>query len=678
MASSTVSVQVDSESVPIVLDEVCPHSELFARYKKGDKLDFGKFPGGAPLLRSVLALFRQVGPAPDPCYDGAALTPLIDPPLSTGTLQIYLEAAVMLGCPGLMGGLSRSRACEELTSRSAVMLLETVLLLTRESGGTALSGAMQEAFVEVLSRIGAKIEARDFRLGPALATGNLRASLEVLNVSRAHDYRGSVDATSGTAVSVSAARGDWTPQQFALHVIRHYLLSEAQAAQESGRPRVHTLVADETLLGGEKDTEANEIDDASCELQEDVPEDQCDLVTDEALSLLAGFSAFLDASTVPSNLAYAMVRALVVAGKEDQADYLFQQTFPRSTKVQSMPLERLVPVGFLRGVSTCRAAAVTFRRILARYAKMDQGNVCDLIDNLLLVDMIQERHAHDVILGHPLTRDLVLWMRSGGADGGAKQGARAFVAGASAERLRDVGARLFRSSFVVHGGFLALDADECPWDTGALDFPLLAHVPSTEDSLQLVRQVLLRLFQQQWEDVRALARLWDLGRWQLCQDPVLISDAFAFLCRCWRAVQGCAGTADLDSMSRDEALVDKGLTPADLVFGVKLIGQSRQDAEEVLFGMFTDLEVWRLPSNELLTPWVPGQLLASHVAAQCKQLEDRQRVLVEETRENLEEIAWLNAVIAKLGEKLDANDARSQDCMKKQSDINDAVRQLRV
>jgi len=93
--------------------------------------------------------------------------------------------------------------------------------------------------------------------------------------------------------------------------------------------------------------------------------------------------------------------------------------------------------------------------------------------------------------------------------------------------------------------------------------------------------------------------------------------------------------------------------------------------------MFTDLEVWRLPHRELLKPWVPGQVVACHVAAQCNELEDRQLTLVEETRENLEEIARLHAIIANLTSRLEATDARSQQCMQKQADLNDTLRHLR-
>merc|ERR1712178_606237 len=98
-------------------------------------------------------------------------------------------------------------------------------------------------------------------------------------------------------------------------------------------------------------------------------------------------------------------------------------------------------------------------------------------------------------------------------------------------RLREVGVKLFSLTFVLHGGYLPQDgADECLWDNGALDAALLAHVPTTEDALQLARRVLLRCL---WKgvtsgkegseaihpsDVETISRLWTFGRWPRCQD----------------------------------------------------------------------------------------------------------------------------------------------------------------
>jgi len=176
-------------------------------------------------------------------------------------------------------------------------------------------------------------------------------------------------------------------------------------------------------------------------------------------------------------------------------------------------------------------------------------------------------------------------------------------------------------------------------------------------------------------DIPALARDWPFGRWTLCRDPGLIGEAFALLSGCWRAVAGLPGLGDLAGPPPELVLTAAQAAGPD---GALLVGMgSRRAAQELLFKMFADLEVWRLPHRDLLTPWVPGQVLACHVAAQCSRLEDRQLTLVEETRENLEEIARLHAVIAQLSSRLEATDTRSQQCMQKQADLNDTLRHLR-
>merc|ERR1711957_80206 len=87
---------------------------------------------------------------------------------------------------------------------------------------------------------------------------------------------------------------------------------------------------------------------------------------------------------------------------------------------------------------------------------------------------------------------------------------------------------------------------------------------------------------------------------------------------------------------------------------------SRRQTEETLFSMLSDLEVWRLPPSELMTPWVPGQILVSHVAAHCRSLQDRQQNLVIETRDNLDEIARLNSTIKDVTARLETVDIRSK------------------
>mmetsp|Transcript_26636 Transcript_26636/g.88383 ORF Transcript_26636/g.88383 Transcript_26636/m.88383 type:complete len:382 (-) Transcript_26636:37-1182(-) len=380
--------------------------------------------------------------------------------------------------------------------------------------------------------------------------------------------------------------------------------------------------------------------------------------------------------------------------------------FTQSPKLRAMVVSGEVPVAFLRGVVRHRCASVVLRRMLAEYEAAPLEDVCELLEHFLLAEFAEEEHSHAVIVQHALMRDLVLWARSGGARGGARTGARALggrskgdaadvegaCAGASraadggsscsrsprdVQRLRRAGERLFEMAFVPHDGLLPRPSDNasaadsgfvsdpsCPWDSGALDLLLLRRAPASEDSLQLVRRVLIRSMRLRGleEDTREMALLWPLGRWPFCRDPALIGEAFRLLSDAWRRLAALPGLGDLAGPRPAHAGRDQG---------------SRRVAEELLIKLFADLEVWRLPPKALLTPWVPGQVLVSHVASHCAKLEERQFALMEETRHNLEEITRLQAVVAGLASRLEVTNARSQQCMQRQTDVNETLRRLR-
>merc|ERR1719329_1028516 len=88
--------------------------------------------------------------------------------------------------------------------------------------------------------------------------------------------------------------------------------------------------------------------------------------------------------------------------------------------------------------------------------------------------------------------------------------------------------------------------------------------------------------------------------------------------------------------------------------------------DEAIFSMFADLDFWRLPPADLLTPWVPPQLLACHIAARCKALDEQQKALVQDNRANLEEVNRLRQSVRQLSVKLDAVDTRSLQSEQKQ------------
>mmetsp|Transcript_94975 Transcript_94975/g.268883 ORF Transcript_94975/g.268883 Transcript_94975/m.268883 type:complete len:94 (-) Transcript_94975:77-358(-) len=93
--------------------------------------------------------------------------------------------------------------------------------------------------------------------------------------------------------------------------------------------------------------------------------------------------------------------------------------------------------------------------------------------------------------------------------------------------------------------------------------------------------------------------------------------------------------------------------------------------------MFADLEFWRLQPRELLTPWVPQQLLACHLATRCKLLDEQQRTLFADNLNNLREINSLRHLVGQLHSKLEQVDARSVHSIQKQSEVQDTLRTLR-
>lgn len=757
-----VKLQVGGETACEVDVTTCAlQAELFERLRcRGTPTaphELARCPGGADLLRSAVSHLQAMARIP---LDGTPdLHCLTSPPLTSEVLGDYLEAGALLGSPRLVHDLAKSPACEELTSRRALPLLEQVLLMTAEPDrpgaivvGTSavtpattqverygpLSDPMEDAFAEAIGQLCSRLDLRDFRLGPALARGSARASLEVLRAYRlkcedafnldatmrsirstptmsvfgTQSGVGSSQSILGSVVEKGSQRVEWTEHQFALIVLRVHVERETEAALQAGTARKPPPALDLTLPGADpSDPPPNPANCSDEELDafdqgprlaegDDITEEICDTAPDSTLKRLEGFATHLEASLTPPVLAAAMVRALLLVRKEDRADALFQSIFPHSPKVRAMVVDRTIPVMFLRGVAKHRAASITLRQMLSRYESADHRETCELIENLFFEELMEEQHSHEVIVRHVLMRHLILWMRSGGRPNGAQTGASGYCngtassEGATVQRLRRVGLRLFSVAFVAHRGFLPEDAsEECPWDTGTLDFPLLGNAPQTEDSLQLVRRVLLRCYwrRRKIDDVNAVGRLWTLGRWSLCRDPGLIGEAFAMLTACWRAIAGLPGLGDLAGAHEAPSPTSASTTPCtdtngacnedlpqDAFDGRVLVGNnSRRTAEERLFSMFTDLEIWRLPHKDLLTPWVPGQVLAGHVAAQCKELEDRQFTLVEETRENLEEIARLHAVINQLTARLEATDSRSQQCMAKQAELNDTLRQLR-
>eukprot|EP00929_Paragymnodinium_shiwhaense_P033891 TRINITY_DN18525_c1_g1_i1.p1 TRINITY_DN18525_c1_g1~~TRINITY_DN18525_c1_g1_i1.p1 ORF type:complete len:1091 (+),score=312.50 TRINITY_DN18525_c1_g1_i1:79-3351(+) len=568
------------------------------------------------------------------------------------------------------------------------------------------------AFSQAIQRLCARIDAVDFRLASSLAVGSPSASLEILrayklkveNMNRVNYALQSVTSTirdstaklffyndedtpSNTQVK---QQQEWKAHHFALHVFRKHLI---EATLYSKDPAVRA--AAERAFDGQEvrgDSSDAELQGEALPLQgnadNDIPEALCDGVSCDTLTNLAGLVQYCEALQTPPVLAAAMLRALMLTHQTADAQSLFQTIFVRSRKAQSMVVAGELPADFLCAVKEHRSAAIVLRRLLARHELLERAALCSLLRDVLLAEtqFVREKHCHDLVLKHAVCRELIVFCRM--ATRGIAHAADSKVVARSSTdtvvaddsddlTLRCLGERLFATVFVLHGGFLpSVEEDretktglnwttaDCPWDTGDLDLPLLQHAPLNEESLQLARRVLLRgLFRRQRagveDDVATTMRLWPLGRWRSCREVSLISEAFGFLSRSWKQLQ----------VRRSETSREADGCPS------KAAGLLEDT--EALFKMFAELEFWRLPPQELLTPWVPPHLVACHIAAQCRLLDEHKRVLAEDNRQNLEEINRLKQMVVHLTAKLDAVDARSVHCTEKQAEVADALRSLR-
>lgn len=589
-----------------------------------------------------------------------------------------------------------------------------------------------QAFGQAIQRLCARLDAVDFKLQASLAAGSPSASLEVLRAFKVKmDNLGRVNYALQSVTSIvknttanlffyeedkSDSRDtqtkqlDWTEHHFALHTFRKHIIESMLNSTESSL----RMVAERALYAGQEspstDPDADYISSPSAgESDDDIPDALCDYVTSDCLLSLAALVQYCVPAQTPPVLAATMVRALLLADEADQAaspaaaqaaaaQKLFEAIFTRSRKVQSMVVDGKVPVDFLVSVKSHKSASSVLRKLLGQHEQNGRSELCHVLGHVLLEEFRDEPHCHELIFTHPIARDLTVYCRaSTRAVATSEEGTLddiAVVPGTSGDaemlRLRKVGERLFAHIFVTHSGFLpAAEAEdepsarqglnwtavECPWDSGDLDLPLLQHVPDDENALHLLRRVLLRglLRRQQIgveSDVPTTARLWAYGRWPGCHDAGLISEAFAFLSSCWRALRcqrarGAAGTAA-------SAATEAAASAAADLSGDMASRDGHE--EESLFAMFKELQFWRIETKHLLTPWVPPHLLACHLAARCKKLDVQQRSLNEENKQSLQEINRLRLTIRQLDSKLVAVEARSVTCAERQAEVSEALR----
>eukprot|EP00927_Polykrikos_kofoidii_P061056 TRINITY_DN55948_c0_g1_i1.p1 TRINITY_DN55948_c0_g1~~TRINITY_DN55948_c0_g1_i1.p1 ORF type:complete len:918 (-),score=168.44 TRINITY_DN55948_c0_g1_i1:29-2782(-) len=592
-------------------------------------------------------------------------------------------------------------------------LQETAVLHKEEKQEFVTRAQVVQAFCQAIQRLCARLDAVDFRLSPSLALGSPWASLEVLrayrvkveNMGRVNYALQSMTSTIRDSTAKlffyeeerpgrQSKQQEWKEHQFALHVFRKHLIESMLYSNDAA---MRTL-AERSLLERQEDSCIDvEGDNASLlpasrgESEDDVPEVVCDGVTNECLVNLAGFVGYCEAGQTPPGMAATMVRALLLTDQKARARALFEAIFVRSRKVQDMVVAGQIPVDFLCSVKTHRIASVVLKRLVGRHEMHSKADLSHVLEHILLDEFRSERYCQELIMNSAVARDLTVYCRvstrsvahledppSLNNSAEKSTGFSLVVVDADVLRLRKAGQKLFAAVFVTHAGFLPAAEEEsherqdlnwttaeCPWDNGDLDLPLLRHVPQTDEALHLSRRVLLRgLLRRQRagveSDVPTTVRHWELGRWPLCREAGLIAEAFAFLGSCWRGLRADGAARPWPTQTADASAVE-----------------ARLQNEEAVFQMFSDLEFWRLQPRDLLTPWVPPHLLACHLASSCKLLDEHQRAIAEENRQNLLEINRLRQRVRQLVSKLEAVDARSVHCVEKQAEVGDTLRTLR-
>eukprot|EP00927_Polykrikos_kofoidii_P050639 TRINITY_DN44530_c0_g1_i1.p1 TRINITY_DN44530_c0_g1~~TRINITY_DN44530_c0_g1_i1.p1 ORF type:complete len:908 (+),score=115.60 TRINITY_DN44530_c0_g1_i1:246-2969(+) len=637
-----------------------------------------------------------------------------------------------------------------------------------------------QGFCHAIQRLCGRLDAGDFKLTPRLASGSAWATVEVLRTYRSRiesmgrlkyalqSVKFTLKQTTAGFFSQEAppaeTQPEWTVHHFALHNFRKRVIESMLYSRDS-RLRCIAEKAMQSTSDVHSDGASDLIDFIDPSMQavvegsfdNDIPEAICDSATNESLACIAALGGYCEFAQTPPILAATIVKALLLSGSEEQAQGIFEKIFVRSRKVQSMVVARQIPVSFLCAVKEHRCASIVLRNLLSRHQFHSLTDLCYLLETMLLDEFWVTDHCHELVVPHVAVRDVALYCRSRTRAVSHREQKISEQSEAGTDstttcllRLREIGERLFAAIFVAHGGFLppikhemakqrcqGWTIAECPWDSGDLDLPLLEHVRDEEDTLNLARRVLLRgLWRRQRagveSDVVTTMSLWPLGRWNTCREAGLISEAFRFLCSCWRdlfrrraATKWLRSTSDQggsrDVVCEDASAQSGGEVRASAVKGgllgksedsraqpvsvsehlaasevssperrmpsvgtkvdfisskVGSIAEDRIYDQEAIFVMFSDLDIAQLHPKDLLSPWVPSQVLACRVASRCKILEEHQSLILEENRWSQREISRLKKSVRQLAEKLEIVDERSLQCETMHLEVTEASRNL--
>eukprot|EP00929_Paragymnodinium_shiwhaense_P115003 TRINITY_DN83583_c0_g1_i1.p1 TRINITY_DN83583_c0_g1~~TRINITY_DN83583_c0_g1_i1.p1 ORF type:complete len:777 (+),score=214.32 TRINITY_DN83583_c0_g1_i1:156-2486(+) len=713
---------LDGSKMQVDVDTLGKYSRLFQQVQasKSKECPLDDFPGGLGNFRAIVKFLVQAAEDPTAQLD-----------VNDQNVVTIFEAAWLLECPRLFDAVMASSYIVNLSSRRKVELLDYVLPFSKASSPAVLSGAeaqvqlakapeqllkemqLETALWQKTERaavdLASQLDTGDFVLGPRLTTGSMRVCCEFLkmNQQRAEEM-GFVASAFQPVASMwknltdkpLRAKVNWDSHLFALMCFRKKL-STAFGDDAEGLQVLH----------GEHEEDE--------EARTDIPEALCSSLEDSVLLGMSELVEYIQLDKTPPNWAALLIRTLLLNRRPREARRAFKQAFGKGRQVQELawkprPRRPLVPPAWLVDVAEEPEACVVLLRVLARYKEMSGEELCDILEHVLLDHFLQEApNCAQVVLASKLVDEVVgacfdacriaastpsVSMAppvSDGANDATWRPSSWIGSGAVLTRLRRLGARLFKAAFVQQRGFLphvwpdaapgetrtshggsaaaaasppssrAGEVDrpcraepiiiavtgECLWDEGLIDVALLRPVmeaarrASDHQTLHHGRQVVMRILwhslakDSKYCPVARLLELWDLACWPLCEDTSLIREAVEYLKGTYRSLQA-----------------PDGLWSA--------------SAEEAMFRMFAALDLSKLPTQVLLSPWVPAQAQTVQLLLQIRPAEQLQSDLHQEASSAHESLKSVNSLCVKLANRLNIVEQRT---VINKSQINDAA-----
>ena len=491
----------DFQDLPNIKDLV-EVGGFFARNVGSKGIGIEKFPGGLDLLDKIT-------------------THLLDPSggllIEKDTLDDFLQAGRWLECPRLYNDIASSAYVANLSHRGILVVLEELIkyttstFQTRESDiqnvpreGNKVESAEQFAITvkfeteiwqaqqEVIHQLANMITVNEFVLSERLATGSLQASLLILQIHREKNnqsnfaeraFQGMVGGLTGLfrQSEEHPNRKDdgvhWSEHDFAFCVFKLHILACCNDCDEVTYKYKSGDDFDEYL------------------------EDIADFVKDPWLEPFADLVEFLDQNKLNANAALAplLLKSLILADKQEDAQVLFCSSFGTSRKVRDLVIREVIPIKFLFEVKEDPQSSKVFREYLRKhFQNLKPAELTFLIDEGIVNTFAPMQHGVDDILANDMTSQLIIHCcRVKKTNEPEDQQHR---------RLRRAGERLFAASFVAQKGFLPAGDEPflwdhtpvgptaCSWDDKRLDIWLLHRIFESEVNWHTARRVPLIIF----------------------------------------------------------------------------------------------------------------------------------------------------------------------------------------